>query len=106
MKMMFRFSCSLTGPTAFPDKTKNPPPFAGDGFVKFILQPGYEFNLPPPTICVVPTLRCHAAHFGIQFILAMTGFMVRTRKGNSLRPEVNGLFVQWADLAILAAENA
>jgi hypothetical protein len=103
---MSRFSCSLTGPAMFPDKTKNPPPFAGDGFVKFILQSRYEFNLPPPTICVVPTLRCHAAHFGVQFILAMTGFMVRTRKGNPLRPAVNGLFIQQDDFAMLAAKNA
>ena len=90
----------------FRDKAKNPPPFASDGFGKFSLQPGYEFNLPPPTICVVPTLRCHAARFGIQFILAMTGFIVRTRKGNSLRLEVNGLFVQQNDFAMLAAEHA
>jgi len=90
----------------FPDKTKNPPPFASDGFVKFILQSRYEFNLPPPTLCVVPTLRCHAAHFGVQFILAMTSFIVRTRKGNPLRPVVNGLFIQQDDFAMLTAENA
>lgn len=105
--MMSRFSCLLTGPAMFPDKTKNPPPVASDGFVKFILQPGYEFNLPPPTIiCVVPTLRCPATHFGMHFILAMTGFIFRTRKGNPLRPVVNGLFIKWDDFAILAAENA
>ncbi|MGA9776821.1 MAG: hypothetical protein ACLPRE_02285 [Limisphaerales bacterium] len=69
----------MTVMAMFRDKTKNPPPFAGDGFGKFILQPGYEFNLPPPTICVVPTVHCQAAHFSIQFILAMTGFIVRTR---------------------------
>ena len=55
--------------------------------------------------CVVPTVRSHAARFGIQFISAMTGFMVRTRKGNLLRPVVNGLFIQRDHFAMLAAEN-
>jgi hypothetical protein len=77
----------------FPDKTKNPPPLAGDGFGKFTLYLAYELNLPSPATCVVPTWRCQAARVGIQFILAMIRFIVRTRQCNPLPPVVNGIFI-------------
>lgn len=51
------------------------------------------------------TWQNHVVRFGIQFILAMTGFMIRTRKGNLLWSEVNGLFIQRGVLAMLAAES-
>lgn len=35
----------------------------------------YAFNLPPPAVCALATLRSHAARFGIQFRLAMESFI-------------------------------
>ena len=49
--------------------------------------------------------RNQAARFGRQFILAMTGFIVRTRQFNLVRPVVNGILVRQDILAMLVVEN-
>jgi hypothetical protein len=66
----------------------------------------YEFNLPSPATCVVPTWRCQAARFGIQFILAMIRFILRTRQCNPRPPMVNGIFIRPDDLLMLADKDA
>jgi hypothetical protein len=96
----------LTGTAMFPDKTKNPSSLAGDGFGKFTLYLAYELNLPSPATCVIPTWRCQAARFGIQFILAMINFIVRTRQCNPLPPMVNAIFIQPDDLLMLTDTDA
>jgi hypothetical protein len=71
------------------------------GLVNLLGNLAYEFNLPSPATCVAPTKRCQAARFGIQFILAMINFIVRTRQCNPRPPVVNGIFIQWDDLRML-----
>jgi len=39
----------------------------------------YELSLPSPMTCVVTIMYSHEGHFEVQFALAMTGFIVRTR---------------------------
>jgi hypothetical protein len=65
----------------------------------------YEFNLPSPATCVVPTWRCQAARFGIQFGLAMISFIPMTRQCNPRPPVVNGIFIQPAGLHMLTKED-
>ena len=76
------------------------------GLVNLLGNLAYEFNLPSPATCVVPTWRCQVARFGIQCVLAMINFIVRTRQCNPLGPGVNGIFIQPDDLLMLAVEGA
>jgi hypothetical protein len=73
---------------------KNPPPeVAGDGFEKIGLSV-YAFNLPSPAMRTMATGRRHAAHFGIEFSLAMKCFISFKRRPHFTEPGrvVNGLF--------------